>query len=132
MVGSPSRTLWERPLRDGRRRRSNRPRKLSGKWTAGGWVSGKWRGLPGACAHRLSKPVRRRIFQVSGQMGSRTAQPLRRATRLDGDLFVTETPAGPLKRTPLYELHRELGARIVPFAGYEMPVQYPTGILAEH
>jgi aminomethyltransferase len=37
-----------------------------------------------------------------------------------------------LKRTPLYELHRELGARIVPFAGYEMPVQYPTGILAEH
>jgi aminomethyltransferase len=29
-------------------------------------------------------------------------------------------------------LHRELGARLVPFAGYEMPVQYPTGILAEH
>ncbi len=45
---------------------------------------------------------------------------------------MTETPAGPLKRTPLYALHRELGARIVPFAGYEMPVQYPTGILAEH
>ena len=39
---------------------------------------------------------------------------------------------GPLKRTPLYELHKELGARLVPFAGYEMPVQYPTGILAEH
>lgn len=37
-----------------------------------------------------------------------------------------------LKRTPLYDLHRELGARLVPFAGYEMPVQYPTGILAEH
>jgi aminomethyltransferase len=45
---------------------------------------------------------------------------------------LTETPAGPLKRTPLYALHRELGARIVPFAGYGMPVQYPTGILAEH
>jgi len=40
--------------------------------------------------------------------------------------------ADPLKRTPLYDLHRELGARIVPFAGFEMPVQYPTGILAEH
>jgi aminomethyltransferase len=40
--------------------------------------------------------------------------------------------ASPLKRTPLYDLHRELGARLVPFAGYEMPVQYPTGILAEH
>ena len=40
--------------------------------------------------------------------------------------------AAPLKRTPLYALHRELGARMVPFGGYEMPVQYPTGILAEH
>jgi aminomethyltransferase len=40
--------------------------------------------------------------------------------------------AAPLKRTPLYALHTELGARMVPFAGYEMPVQYPTGILAEH
>ena len=38
----------------------------------------------------------------------------------------------PLKRTPLYDLHKQLGARLVPFAGYEMPVQYPTGILAEH
>lgn len=37
-----------------------------------------------------------------------------------------------LKRTPLYELHLKLGARLVPFAGYEMPVQYPTGIVAEH
>jgi aminomethyltransferase len=39
---------------------------------------------------------------------------------------------GPLSRTPLYALHVELGAKIVPFAGYEMPVQYPTGILKEH
>jgi len=45
---------------------------------------------------------------------------------------LSEPSAGPLKRTPLYDLHRELGARIVPFAGYEMPVQYPTGILVEH
>jgi aminomethyltransferase len=37
-----------------------------------------------------------------------------------------------LKRTPLYELHVALGARIVPFAGYEMPVQYRLGILKEH
>ncbi len=40
--------------------------------------------------------------------------------------------APPLRRTPLYPLHQSLGARIVPFAGYEMPVQYPAGILAEH
>jgi len=38
----------------------------------------------------------------------------------------------PLKRTPLYPLHLALGARMVAFAGYQMPVQYPTGILAEH
>jgi len=39
---------------------------------------------------------------------------------------------GALKRTPFYEIHRALGAKIVPFAGYEMPVQYPSGISAEH
>ena len=38
----------------------------------------------------------------------------------------------PLQRTPLYPLHAELGARFVPFAGYEMPVQFPAGILKEH
>ena len=37
-----------------------------------------------------------------------------------------------LKRTPLYDLHRALGARMVGFAGYEMPVQYPMGVLKEH
>jgi len=37
-----------------------------------------------------------------------------------------------LRRTPLYALHVELGGKIVPFAGYEMPVQYPTGIIKEH
>jgi len=36
-----------------------------------------------------------------------------------------------LARTPLYDLHAELGARLVPFAGWEMPVQY-TGIIEEH
>lgn len=37
-----------------------------------------------------------------------------------------------LIKTALYALHKELGARIVPFAGYEMPVQYPMGIIKEH
>ena len=37
-----------------------------------------------------------------------------------------------LARTPLYNLHIELGAKMVPFAGYEMPVQYPSGIIKEH
>lgn len=39
--------------------------------------------------------------------------------------------AVPLKRTPLYSLHRELGAKIIDFGGWEMPVQYE-GILEEH
>src|SRR5215468_1839293 len=38
----------------------------------------------------------------------------------------------PLLRTPLYKFHLERGARLVAFAGYELPVQYPTGILTEH
>ncbi len=38
----------------------------------------------------------------------------------------------PLARTPLFALHAELGARMVPFAGYEMPVQYAPGVIAEH
>ena len=37
-----------------------------------------------------------------------------------------------LKRTPFYDLHVAAGAKIVPFAGFEMPVQYPEGIIAEH
>ncbi|MEK6207660.1 MAG: glycine cleavage system aminomethyltransferase GcvT [Chloroflexota bacterium] len=43
--------------------------------------------------------------------------------------MATETPT--LRRTPLFEKHEALGAKIVPFAGYEMPIQYE-GIVAEH
>ena len=42
---------------------------------------------------------------------------------------MTTTPS--LRRTPLYDAHKALGAKLVPFAGWEMPVQY-AGILAEH
>ena len=38
----------------------------------------------------------------------------------------------PLKTTPLTQVHRALGARMVPFAGYDMPVQFKDGVLAEH
>jgi aminomethyltransferase len=37
-----------------------------------------------------------------------------------------------LSRTPLFDLHVGLGARMVPFAGYDMPVQYPLGVMKEH
>lgn len=46
-------------------------------------------------------------------------------------MTTTDTGAT-LKRTPLHDIHVALGAKMVPFAGYEMPVQYPSGITAEH
>jgi aminomethyltransferase len=45
---------------------------------------------------------------------------------------MTANDSDVLKRTPLHDVHVALGAKIVPFAGYEMPVQYPKGITAEH
>ena len=42
------------------------------------------------------------------------------------------TDATTLKRTPLHAMHASLGAKLVPFGGYEMPVSYPAGIAAEH
>ena len=42
------------------------------------------------------------------------------------------SPTDQLLKTPLHDLHVELGARMVPFAGYSMPVQYPAGLMAEH
>jgi aminomethyltransferase len=48
-------------------------------------------------------------------------------------LPMTETGAeATLRRTPFYDIHVALGGKIIPFAGYEMPVQYPTGSTAEH
>jgi aminomethyltransferase len=49
-----------------------------------------------------------------------------------GQMSATPASDQPLHRTPLYDLHVALGAKMVPFAGYYMPVQYPLGILKEH
>lgn len=50
------------------------------------------------------------------------------------DLLETKeaTPVTDLNQTPLYDLHLELGGKMVPFAGYSMPVQYPMGVMKEH
>lgn len=45
---------------------------------------------------------------------------------------MAETSPTDLKTTPLYERHTAAGGRMVPFGGYSLPVQYPTGIMAEH
>ena len=42
------------------------------------------------------------------------------------------TDPASLKQTPLHDLHVELGGKMVPFAGYALPVQYPAGIIKEH
>ena len=43
-----------------------------------------------------------------------------------------DQPSSQLKRTPLHALHAAGGGKMVPFAGYDMPVQYATGVLREH
>ena len=45
---------------------------------------------------------------------------------------MSDSASTPLLTTPLHALHLELGARMVAFAGYSMPVQYPSGLVAEH
>ncbi len=45
---------------------------------------------------------------------------------------MAEIQSGDLNKTALFDLHVELGAKMVPFAGYEMPVQYPLGVKKEH
>lgn len=47
-------------------------------------------------------------------------------------MSVPAVETAPLLNTPLYDLHLRLGARMVPFAGYAMPVQYTAGLLKEH
>jgi aminomethyltransferase len=49
-----------------------------------------------------------------------------------GECRVSASKEQELQKTPLHALHVELGARMVPFAGYSMPVQYPAGLMAEH
>src|SRR6185295_5240071 len=59
--------------------------------------------------------------------GNRSRKPARALVMLARD---SETSS--LKRTPLHALHIARGARMVPFAGYEMPVQYASGVMKEH
>jgi aminomethyltransferase len=63
--------------------------------------------------------------------GIRAAEPYQ---TWDVDMGTDHKPSetAPLLRTPLYDQHVALGAKLVPFAGYEMPVQYPLGVLKEH
>jgi aminomethyltransferase len=79
---------------------------------------------PGGSSAAFSDPVRGAPPANSAQVPETNAQASGEAAKPGS--------SGPLKRTPLYETHVALGAKMVPFAGFEMPVQYPTGITAEH
>src|ERR1700744_3952243 len=50
----------------------------------------------------------------------------------EGSMMLARHAEIPLNRTPLHGLHVSSGAKMVPFAGYEMPVQYASGVLKEH
>src|ERR1700737_4234676 len=72
------------------------------------------------------------ISQVPGQRGrGRAFGPVARIRVAEGPM-AEPTDGESLKRTPLYARHVARGARMVPFSGYEMPVQYRSGIIAEH
>src|ERR1700736_526261 len=50
----------------------------------------------------------------------------------EGPVMLARDDQSPLKRTPLHALHVARGGKMVPFAGYDMPVQFATGVLKEH
>src|SRR3978361_1051512 len=50
----------------------------------------------------------------------------------EGHAMLARDDHSPLKHTPLHALHLASGGKMVPFAGYDMPVQYGTGVLREH
>ncbi len=65
-----------------------------------------------------------------GTEGAPTAQADGRAPMVPR--MMSETSTSALRTTALHALHIELGAKMVPFAGYDMPVQYPLGVMKEH
>ncbi len=73
----------------------------------------RYQGQQGSPQHRLVKAALWRLLELKV-------------------LSSTSSPPSDLLITPLHALHLELGARMVPFAGYSMPVQYPAGLMAEH
>ena len=91
---------------------------------------------PAASQRRAAdpRPLRRRHGHASGFLW-RCAGPFDRGRANSCANFrrmsAPATAPASLKRTPLYDLHRELGAKMVDFGGWEMPVQY-AGILEEH
>ena len=127
-----------------RRRRSNRPGNSQANGPQGDETLESGRAALGAAgltegASRLRPKVlepRRSISSGSKTEGARLTLAYRRVEHplLEEPLSnspAATTPNAP-QATPLHALHAVLGAKFVPFAGYDMPVQFPAGIVAEH
>ena len=93
-----------------------------------GYVSGAFHGVVG-----LSMDSRHYPFAERPRQGFLTCAPVGHWLEWPAFGRPLRTPKTmTLQTTPLDSLHRELGAKMVPFAGYDMPVQYPAGIIKEH
>src|SRR4029079_6187975 len=77
-----------------------------------------------------ARPGGERADPTERNLSTRTLDPILPVRHIPP--MTTTTAPSTLKRTPFYEKHAALGAKLVPFAGWEMPVQYPQGITAEH
>ncbi len=94
------------------------PRKLSGRRTA---------------RHSLLESGTSRARRRDNDLRQTDRRGINRTgCRRSSGCFLMSEPVEPISQTPLHRLHLALGARMVPFAGYEMPLQYATGILTEH
>lgn len=87
---------------------------LTGERRAGPWIDSP--STEGASERGTGHP----LVNLSGTPDSEDIH-----TRIPSELLMSS-----LLKTPLHALHVELGAKMVPFAGYDMPVQYPTGVMA--
>jgi len=94
------------------------------------------RGVQGCCVSHLAGSAS--TLKQAEQM---TIADIKRANREDkaqgaqGAIEATQpapAPSAPLHTTPLHALHLELGAKMAGFAGYDMPIHYPLGVLGEH
>src|SRR5438105_5941823 len=135
IMAGPESVCSERVRREPERRRRNSARKRSGTRTADGGALELPRGFWRAVGPRSGPPTEgerrqpRLISQVTGQKGGRRGAT--RPGRLP--LFVVfgrRQAVG--RRTALFKLHQELGARMVDFGGWDMPVQYSSQIGEHH
>ena len=119
------------PPRSDQGRRSNRPGKLSGERTASG-VKDSGERCGETRSRRRDNDLRRKdrggIFGRRCGVFTMPGCAMRKCPGRRGDMDGTDN----LRHLPLRALHEELGGSFVPFAGWEMPVRYGPGVMAEH